>query len=216
MIVQKYGGVTLSNPEKILKIAENAAKLHQSGENLILVVSAMGKSTDELINLAYQISPHPSRRELDMLLTAGERIAMSLMSMALTRFGRPAISFTGSQAGVFTSSDHSNAHIFDMKPIRVEKEIQDGKIVVLAGFQGVDPKSKEITTLGRGGSDTTAVAMAAHFKAKRCEILKDVPGVFSADPKLVSNAKLYDQLGYEHLTEMCWWGATVLHSRSVD
>ncbi len=216
MLVQKYGGATLATPEKILQIAKNIADLHQKGESLIVVVSAMGKTTDELMSLAHKVSNQPNRRELDMLLTTGERISMALMSMALVQLGRPAISFTGSQAGVFTDASHSNAHILDIKPHRVEDELQRGKIVVLAGFQGVNPKSKEITTLGRGGSDTTAVAMASHFKAKRCEILKDVSGVYSADPNVVSEAKLYKNLLYQDLTEMCWWGAKVLHSRSAD
>lgn len=216
MLVQKYGGMTLSTPEKILKLAARIAELHQKGESMIVVVSAMGKTTDQLIELAYQICDRPNRRELDMLLTTGERVSMALMSMALAHLGRPSISFTGSQAGVFTSSSHSNAHIIDISPHRVEEELQKNKIVVLAGFQGVNPQKKEITTLGRGGSDTTAVAMAAYFKAKRCEILKDVPGVYSADPSVVSNAKLYQELPYQVLTEMCWWGAKVLHSRSAD
>lgn len=216
MLVQKYGGATLSTPEKIIGLAKSIAELHQQGESLIIVVSAMGKTTDELMRLAYQVSDQPNRRELDMLLTTGERVSMALMSMALTQLGRPAISFTGSQAGVFTDGSHSEAHIKDLKPIRVEEELKKNKIVVLAGFQGVNPVSKEITTLGRGGSDTTAVAMAAHFKAKGCEILKDVAGVYSGDPKLIPHAKVYPRLHYHDLTEMCWWGAKVLHSRSAD
>lgn len=216
MLVQKYGGATLATPEKITNLARSIAELHQQGESLIIVVSAMGKTTDELVQLAYRITSHPNRRELDMLLTTGERVSMALMSMALAHLGRPSISFTGSQAGVLTDASHSNAYIQDLRPFRVEEEMKKGKIVVLAGFQGVNPNTKEITTLGRGGSDTTAVAMAAHFKAKRCEILKDVAGVYSADPNKISSARRHSQLRYADLTEMCWWGAKVLHSRSAD
>ena len=176
----------------------------------------MGKTTDELVRMAYQISPHPNRRELDMLLTTGERISMSLMSMALSDLGVPAISFTGSQAGVMTDGSHTSARILDVRPIRVREELDRGRIVVLAGFQGVDPLTKEITTLGRGGSDTTAVAMAAALKAECCEIIKEVDGVCSADPRIVADAKPLRQLDFASLSEMCFWGAKVLHFRSVE
>ena len=156
----------------------------------------MGKTTDELVKMAYQVSPHPNRRELDMLLTTGERISMSLMSMALSDLGVPAISFTGSQAGVMTDESHSSARILDVRPIRVREELDRGRIVVLAGFQGVNPVTKEITTLGRGGSDTTAVAMAAALKAECCEIIKEVDGVCSADPRIVANAKPLRRLDF--------------------
>ena len=149
----------------------------------------MGESTDRLLRLAREVSPTPPRRELDMLITAGERVSMSLLSMALHDLNCPAISFTGSQAGVLTSSAHSNATILDIKPIRIEAALEKNQVVVLAGFQGVNPKTKEVTTLGRGGSDTTAVAVASHFQATACEILKDVPGVFSADPKRIPEAR---------------------------
>lgn len=173
-IVQKYGGVCLETPEKIRAVARSLADLHSRGHRVVAIVSAMGKTTDELIKAAYQVSPHPNRRELDMLLTTGERISMSLMSMALSDLGAPAISFTGSQAGVMTDESHSFARILDVRPARVLEELGRGRIVVLAGFQGVNPRTKEITTLGRGGSDTTAVAMAAALKAERCEIIKEV------------------------------------------
>lgn len=216
LIVQKYGGKSLSTPALVQQVASRIAHLHQQNQTLIIVVSAMGQATDELLRLAYQMSPHPNRRELDMLLTAGERISMALMSMALNDLGCASISLTGSQAGVLTDSAHSNARIVELKPMRVEENLRKGKVVVLAGFQGVDPQNKEVTTLGRGGSDTTAVAMAAHFSAQRCEILKDVDGLYSADPKLVENAIHYSHFPLKALRESCYWGAKVLHYRSVE
>lgn len=215
LIVQKYGGATLADPEKIKAVASRVA--NQAKDNsLIVVVSAMGKTTNSLIDLANQVSPHPQRRELDMLLTVGERISMSLVSMALNELGCPAISFTGSQAGIFTDDAHVNAFIKDVKPFRVSEALQNSKVVILAGFQGVSPITKEITTLGRGGSDTSAVAMAASFNAERCEILKDVPAVFTADPNIVKSAKPLTTLNYDQLMEMTFWGAKVLHYRSVE
>ncbi|WP_295905821.1 aspartate kinase [uncultured Bdellovibrio sp.] len=215
LIVQKYGGATLADPEKIRSVAARVA--NQSKENsLIVVVSAMGKTTNSLIDLANQVSSHPQRREMDMLLTVGERISMSLMSMALNDLGCPAISFTGSQAGIFTDDSHVNAFIKDVKPFRVEESLKTDKVVILAGFQGVSPATKEITTLGRGGSDTSAVAMAASFNADRCEILKDVPAVFTADPNIVKSARPLQELNYDQLMEMTFWGAKVLHYRSVE
>ncbi|MET3970351.1 MULTISPECIES: aspartate kinase [unclassified Bradyrhizobium] len=215
-IVQKYGGVCLETPEKIRAVARSLADLHSRGHRVVAIVSAMGKTTDELIKAAYQVSPHPNRRELDMLLTTGERISMSLMSMALSDLGAPAISFTGSQAGVMTDESHSSARILDVRPARVLEELDRGRIVVLAGFQGVNPRTKEITTLGRGGSDTTAVAMAAALKAERCEIIKEVDGICSADPRVVASAKPLRRLDFASLSEMCFWGAKVLHFRSVE
>jgi aspartate kinase len=216
LIVQKYGGSSVAHPEQIKNIAKRVSASYKKGQNFIIVVSAMGKTTDQLVELAHQVSPLPSRRELDMLLSTGERISMALLTMALHDQAVPAISFTGSQAGVLTDGSHSNAQILDLKPIRVTDELAKKQVVVLAGFQGVNPLTKEITTLGRGGSDTTAVAMAAHFKADKLEILKDVEGVFSTDPKLVASAKVYQKLSYDHLLEMCFWGAKVLHYRSVE
>jgi aspartate kinase len=216
LIVQKYGGSSLARPEQIQAVADRIAALRKSGMNLIIVVSAMGKTTDQLVDLAYKVSSAPNRRELDMLLTTGERVSMALMSMALNERGCPAISFTGSQAGLFTDELHSNARIIDVKPARVEAELAQGNVVVLAGFQGVSPRTKEVTTLGRGGSDTTAVAMAAHFKAERCEILKDVDGVHSADPNIVPTSAHLPRLHYRQLLDMTFWGAKVLHYRSVE
>jgi aspartate kinase len=215
LIVQKYGGATLADPEKIKAVSARIAT--QAQENsIIVVVSAMGKTTNSLIDLANQISTHPQRREMDMLLTVGERISMSLVSMALNDLGCSAISFTGSQAGIFTDDFHVNAFIKDVKPFRVEEALRNEKVVILAGFQGVSPLTKEITTLGRGGSDTSAVAMAASFNAERCEILKDVAAVFSADPNIVKTAKPLQELNYDQLMEMTFWGAKVLHYRSVE
>src|SRR3982074_268081 len=216
IIVQKYGGACLETPAKIRAVASSLADLHSRGHRVVAIVSAMGKTTDELVKMAYQVSPHPNRRELDMLLTTGERISMSLMSMALSDLGVPAISFTGSQAGVMTDESHSSARILDVRPIRVREELDRGRVVVLAGFQGVNPVTKEITTLGRGGSDTTAVAMAAVLKAECCEIIKEVDGVCSADPRIVANSKPLRQLDFASLSEMCFWGAKVLHFRSVE
>jgi aspartate kinase len=216
IIVQKYGGACLETPAKLRAVAQGLADLHGRGRRVVVIVSAMGKTTDELVRMAYQVSPHPIRRELDMLLTAGERISMALLSMALSDLGVPAISFTGSQAGVMTDRSHSSARILDVRPVRVREELDRGRIVVLAGFQGVDPVTREITTLGRGGSDTTAVAMAAALKAECCEIIKEVDGVCSADPRIVAAAKPLRQLDFASLSEMCFWGARVLHFRSVE
>jgi aspartate kinase len=216
IIVQKYGGACLATPEKIRAVASNLADLYRRGHRIVAIVSAMGTTTDELIRMAYQVSRQPNRRELDMLLTTGERISMSLVSMALSDFGVPAISFTGSQAGVMTDESHSSARIVDVRPIRVREELDRGRIVVLAGFQGVNPATKEITTLGRGGSDTTAVAMAAALQAECCEIIKEVDGVCTADPRIVENSKSLRRLDFASLSEMCFWGAKVLHFRSVE
>lgn len=216
IVVQKYGGACLETPEKLRAVAAQVATLHRQGDKVVVIVSAMGKSTDHLIQLAYQVSPHPNRRELDMLLTTGERVSMSLMGMALTDLGVPAISFTGSQAGVMTDDSHSQARIVDVRPVRVREELERGRVVVLAGFQGVSPSTKEITTLGRGGSDTTAVAMAAALKASRCEIIKEVDGVCTADPRLIGTSRPIPELDFSALAEMCFWGAKVLHFRCVE
>jgi aspartate kinase len=216
IIVQKFGGVCLETPAKIRAVARSLAHLRARGHRVVVIVSAMGKTTDQLIQMAYQVSPIPNRRELDMLLTTGERISMSLMSMALADLGVPAISFTGSQAGVMTDGSHSSARIMDVRPIRVREELDRGRIVVLAGFQGVNPATREITTLGRGGSGTTAVAMAAALKAERCEIIKEVDGICSADPRIVPDAKPLRQVDFASLSEMCFLGAKILHFRSVE
>lgn len=216
LIIQKYGGATLETPEKIKAAALRIAKTKNNGQHVVAIVSAMGQTTNQLLDLSQQVSKNPLLRELDMLLSVGERISMSLMSMALNDLNHQAISLTGSQAGIFTDDVHVNAMIKDVKAHRVTEALQENKIVIIAGFQGVSPKTKEITTLGRGGTDTTAVAMASFLKADRCEILKDVPSVFSADPKLVKTAKPLHQLSYPILLEMTYWGAKVLHYRSVE
>ena len=215
LIVQKYGGATLADPEKIKNVAKRIMDLHREGTQLVIIVSAMGQTTNQLIALAHQVSPRPPLRELDMLLSAGERISMSLLSMALNDLGCPAISFTGSQAGVLTDDAHVNANIIEVKAFRVEEALKQNKVVILAGFQGVSPNTKEITTLGRGGSDISAVAMSSYLKADRCEILKDVDYVYTADPKLVETARPIHQLNYQQLLDMTSWGAKVLHHRSV-
>ena len=216
LIVQKYGGATLADPNKIKHVARRIYDLHKTGSKIVVIVSAMGETTNQLINLAHQVSDRPPLRELDMLLTVGERISMSLLSMALNDLGCAAISFTGSQAGILTDDSHVNANIIDVKAFRVEQALTENKVVILAGFQGVAQNSKEITTLGRGGSDISAVAMASYLKAHRCEILKDVSSIFTADPKLVESSKPISQLNYQHLLEMTTWGAKVLHHRSVQ
>lgn len=216
LIVQKYGGSSLKTAEDIKNVAERITKLYRKKNKVIVVVSAMGNTTNELHDLAKKVSPQPWQRELDMLLTTGERISMSLLSMALNDRKVPAISFTGSQAGVLTNDSHNNAQIVDIRPFRIEESLNENKVVVLAGFQGVSATKKEITTLGRGGSDTTAVAMAAHFKALRCEILKDVDGIFSADPKIVRKARLLSKVSYQHLIDMTFWGAKFLHHRAAE
>lgn len=216
LVVQKYGGATLATPEQIKQVAKRIHQLHQSGTQVVVVVSAMGQTTNQLIELARQVSPHPHLRELDMLLTVGERISMSLLSMALNDLGCSAISFTGSQAGILTDDSHVNASIIDVKAFRVEEALKENKIVILAGFQGVSPTTKEITTLGRGGSDTSAVAVAGYLNADQCEILKDVDSIYTADPKIVKQAKPIENLNYNQLIEMTKWGAKVLHSKSVE
>ncbi len=215
-VVKKFGGATLATPEQIKQVASILSECHRRGENIVAVVSAMGQTTNELINLAHQVSTKPKRRELDMLLTTGERISMSLLSMALNDLNCPAISFTGSQAGILTDDSHLNAFITELNPTRVREALDKKQIVIIAGFQGVSPKTKEITTLGRGGTDTTAVAIAAALSADSCEILKEVPGVFTADPNLCVNAKPIHQLSYQQMLEMTFWGAKVLHYRSVE
>lgn len=215
LVVQKYGGATLASPEKILQVARRISDLKKSGTNVVAVVSAMGQTTNELIQLAHQVSKNPSLRELDMLLSVGERTSMALVTMALNDLQCPAISFTGSQAGILTDDAHISANIIDVKAFRVSEALKNNKVVILAGFQGVSPTTKEITTLGRGGTDTTAVAMAAHLGADHCEILKDVDGIYTTDPKIAGNARPIHQLSYDQLFEMTLWGAKVLNYKSV-
>lgn len=214
LVVQKFGGSSLKSPGRIRDAAKRIGDLKNQENSIIVVVSAMGRMTDTLLRLAHKTAANPSQRELDMLVTAGERVSMSLLSMALNELNVPAISFTGSQSGIITSSDHTEARILEIKCHRIEEELAKGKVVIVAGFQGVS-REKEITTLGRGGSDTTAVALAAALKADRCEILTDVDGIFDADPRLVPNAKLIEQCCYEQASEMSRLGAK-MHFRSID
>ena len=216
LVVQKYGGATLADATKVRAVAERIAKEVGLGKKIVAVVSAMGSTTNELIALAHQVSPRPTLREMDMLLTTGERISTALVSMALNHLGIQATSLTGSQAGILTNDSHSNAFIQDIKGFRVQEALDQGRVVVLAGFQGVCSTTKEITTLGRGGTDTTAIAMAAYLKAHHCEILKEVAGVFSADPRVVAPVQPISELTYEQMAEMTFWGAKVLHYRSVE
>lgn len=215
IVVQKYGGSSVADVEKIRLVAKRIARTKAQGKKVVVVVSAMGKTTNSLIDKAKAISQAPSRRELDMLLTCGEREAMSLLSMAVVEEGLEAISFTGSQAGIMTNDRHSGARIVEVRPFRIEDELDRGKIVIVAGFQGVSYK-REITTLGRGGSDTTAVALAAALRADYCEICSDVDGVYSADPRVVSAAELLRAISYDEMLELAAQGAKVLHDASVE
>lgn len=216
LVVQKYGGNLLSTPDKVMAVAQKIKKLIDQGNQVVAIVSAMGKTTDELIDLAYKVSQKPIRRELDMLLSVGERISMSLLSMALNDLKVPAKSFTGSQSGILTESDHTQARIHDVKPIRIEAELAKKNMIIIAGFQGVSHMEKEITTLGRGGTDTTAVAMSYALKADRCEIIKEVGGIYSCDPASVPKAKRYEELNYDVALEATYWGAKILHFRAVE
>lgn len=213
--VQKYGGSSLSTPGKILAIAKSITQQVHKGERFLIIVSAMGDATDELFQMASKITPNPDRREMDMLLTAGERISVALFAMALIEQGTPAISFTGSQAGIITSGDHGDANILEVRPFRVVEEIKKGKVVVLAGFQGVDQKTKDVTTLGRGGSDTTAIAMASYFNCPFCEFMKDTEGVFDRDPKQHSDAKPLPHLTWQQVLHRAERGEPFLHEKAA-
>ena len=215
VIVQKYGGSSVASVQKLREVAERVMRTQRQGHQVAVVVSAMGKTTDELLAMAKQVSPNPPRRELDMLLSAGERISMALLSIALRELGADAISFTGSQSGIITTDRHVDARIIEVRPSRVREELARGKIVVIAGFQGVS-RNKEVTTLGRGGSDTTAVAMAAALDAEYCEICSDVDGVYSADPRVVGGARRIGTLSYEETQEMAEAGAKVLNAQAVE
>ncbi len=217
MIVKKYGGSALATPQQILIIADQIAQsLKIKHEPMIIVVSAMGNTTDTLLKMGRDLFDKASARELDMLISAGERISMSMMTIALQKLGISAISFTGSQAGIMTSNKHGYAYIKEIKPIRIEDELKNKKVVVIAGFQGVDPITKEVTTLGRGGTDTTAVALAAHFKARQCELYKDVDGILNGPPNEFKKAKLIKELDYDCLLSLCYWGSKVVQSRAVE
>jgi aspartate kinase len=216
LVVQKYGGSSVADAERIKRVAERIVATRREGHRVVVVVSAMGDTTDELIDLAEQIVPVPGGREFDMLLTAGERISMALLAMAIQSLGYPAESFTGSQAGVLTTAVHGKARIVNITPGRVESSLDEGNVAIVAGFQGVSPDTKDITTLGRGGSDTTAVALAAALKADVCEIYTDVDGVYSADPRIVKNARRLERVTYEEMLELAACGAKILHLRSVE
>ena len=216
IVVQKYGGSSVADAEGIKRVAQKIVEAKREGNDVVVVVSAMGDSTDDLILLAQQVSPLPSPRELDMLLTAGERISMALLAMAISNLGQEARSFTGSQAGVITDGTHGKAKIIDVTPGRIERALEIGAVAIVAGFQGVSQDTKDITTLGRGGSDTTAVALAAALSADVCEIYSDVDGVFTADPRIVTTARKRDRVSYEEMLEMAACGAKILHLRCVE
>ena len=216
VLVQKYGGTSVDGPDRIRAVAGRVADARGAGHDTVVVVSAMGQATDDLLALALQVSRQPSRRELDMLLTAGERVSMSLLAMALHDLGVPSISFTGSQSGILTDGVHGAARITAVRPERIREALGRGQVVIVAGFQGVNPETKEITTLGRGGSDTTAVALAATLGPAACEIYTDVPGVMTADPRVVPEARAISVLTYRSCSTLAHLGGRVLHARCVD
>lgn len=216
LVVQKFGGTSVASADRIRSVAQRIVDTYNAGSGVIAVVSAMGSTTDELVDLAQQVSPKPHPRELDMLLTAGERVTMALVAMAIQDLGVAATSLTGSQAGILTTGKHGQAEIVEIRADRVRTALEESKVVIIAGFQGVDPDSKDVTTLGRGGSDATAVALAAALSADRCEIYTDVDGVYTADPRVVSDAKKLDELDFEEMLELASAGAGVLMPRSVE
>ncbi|MGO9832122.1 MAG: aspartate kinase [Myxococcaceae bacterium] len=215
IIVQKYGGSSVADVTRMRLVAERVRKRRADGHQLVVVVSAMGDTTDELLGLAKQVSADPPRRELDMLLTAGERISVALLSMALQELGVPAISFTGSQSGIITDESHASARILEVRPVRILEELARDRVVLVAGYQGVS-RQREVTTLGRGGTDTTAVALAAALSAEACEIFSDVDGVFSADPRVVPEAHKLESVGYDEMQELASAGARVLNAQAVE
>src|SRR5262245_32649647 len=215
VVVQKYGGSSVADVTRMKQVADRVMRTRRDGHDVVVVVSAMGDTTDELLALAKQISPNPDRRELDMLLTAGERISMALLSMAIREQGGDAISFTGSQSGIVTNDRHVDARIIEVRPFRVQDELARGRVVVIAGYQGVSYR-REVTTLGRGGSDTTAVAMAAALGAEWCEICSDVDGVYTADPRVVPEARRIGTMSYEETQELAEAGARVLNAQAVE
>ncbi|MCC5950023.1 MAG: aspartate kinase [Nitriliruptoraceae bacterium] len=216
IVVQKYGGTSVGDVDRMKRVADRIVRTHRDGNQVVVVVSAMGKTTDELVDMASRISERPPERELDILLTSGERISMSLLAMALQDRGVAAKSFTGSQAGIITDAVHGKARILDITPGRVQEALDGGNVVIVAGFQGVSQDTKDITTLGRGGSDTTAVALAAALDADVCEIYTDVDGVFTADPRIVPSARKLEHVSYEEMLELAAQGAKVLMVRSVE
>ena len=216
LVVQKFGGSSVADAASVKRVAKRIASYRKAGHDVVVVVSAMGDQTDDLIDLAQEVSPVPPPRELDMLLTAGERISMAVLAMAIANLGESAQSFTGSQAGVITDESHGRARIIDVTPGRIRSALDDGHVAIVAGFQGVSQTAKNITTLGRGGSDTTAVALAAALDADVCEIYSDVDGVFTADPRIVPSARKIDKIGYEEMMEMAASGAKILMLRCVE
>ncbi|MFI6367376.1 aspartate kinase [Nocardia sp. NPDC050630] len=216
LVVQKYGGSSVATAERIRRVAERIVETKKQGHDVVVVCSAMGDTTDELLDLAQQVAPAPPAREMDMLLTSGERISNALVAMAIHSLGAQARSFTGSQAGVITTGSHGNAKIIDVTPGRVRAALDEGLVVLVAGFQGVSQDSRDVTTLGRGGSDTTAVALAAALEADVCEIYTDVDGVFTADPRIVPDAQQLQQVSYEEMLELAACGAKVLMLRCVE
>ena len=215
LIVQKYGGSSVADAEKIKNVAKRIARTRDEGNEVVVVVSAMGDTTDELIELAYQISENPDSRELDVLLSTGEVVSSTLLAMSLHVMGYPAISLSGAQAGIRTDSAYSRARILQIEPKRVVRELEKGNIVIVAGFQGMT-EDMDVTTLGRGGSDTTAVALAATLGAEVCQLYTDVDGVYSADPRLVPEAQRLDEIHYEEMLELATYGAKVMHPRAVE
>jgi len=216
IVVQKYGGTSVADVERLQRVAQRVVDSHRAGHQVLVVVSAMGSTTDELVDMAARINPRAPKRELDILLTSGERISMALLAMAIEALGASARSFTGSQAGIITDAVHGKARILDVAPQRVREALDAGHVVIVAGFQGVSRDTQDITTLGRGGSDTTAVAMAAALQADVCEIYTDVDGVYTADPRIVPAARKLDRLAYEEMLELAAQGARVLQVRSVE
>ncbi|HEY9743085.1 MAG TPA: aspartate kinase [Coleofasciculaceae cyanobacterium] len=217
LVVQKYGGTSVGSVERIQAVAQRVMQTAIAGNSVVIVVSAMGKTTDSLVKLANAISPNPSRREMDMLLSTGEQVSIALLSMALQELGQPAISLTGTQVGIVTEAHHSRARILKIQTERISRHLNEGKVVVVAGFQGISSIDElEITTLGRGGSDTSAVALAASLRANRCEIYTDVPGILTADPRLVPDAQLMDEITSDEMLELASLGAKVLHPRAVE
>ncbi|MGO1545308.1 MAG: aspartate kinase [Gulosibacter sp.] len=216
LIVQKYGGSSVADAESIRRVAKRIVDTKREGHDVVVTVSAMGDTTDDLVDLAQQITPIPDPREFDMLVTTGERISMALLAMAIKSIGYDARSYTGSQAGMITDAKHGDARIVDVTPIRVREALDEGAIAIVAGFQGFNRDTRDITTLGRGGSDTTAVALAAALKADRCEIYSDVDGVFTADPRIVPQAKKLDYISSEEMLELAGSGSKILHIRAVE
>jgi aspartate kinase len=215
LVIQKFGGTSVADPDRIRAVADHIVRSRRAGDDVVVVVSAMGKSTDDLVRLANDVARQPGGREMDMLLTAGERISMALLTMAVEDLGQPAVSFTGSQAGIVTDTEHGKAKVIEVRADRIRDALNDGRVAIVAGFQGVSTE-RDITTLGRGGSDTTAVALAAALHAEVCEIYTDVEGVYTADPRVVSSARKLPHVLFDEMLEMAATGGRVLALRSVE